>query len=93
MRPIGSPQGKLSKLQYHIAALISFQFDNCHCNISRGGRFLEAPVSGSKVPAENGQLIFLCGGDEALFKQVEIEQALNAMGKAKFYFGPVGQVQ
>ena len=30
----------------------------------RGGRFLEAPVSGSKGPAAAGQLIFLCGGDE-----------------------------
>eukprot|EP00607_Mallomonas_marina_P010069 CAMPEP_0182418276 /NCGR_PEP_ID=MMETSP1167-20130531/2750_1 /TAXON_ID=2988 /ORGANISM="Mallomonas Sp, Strain CCMP3275" /LENGTH=287 /DNA_ID=CAMNT_0024592417 /DNA_START=128 /DNA_END=991 /DNA_ORIENTATION=- len=55
----------------------------------RGGRFLEAPVSGSKVPAEQGQLIFLCGGDETLF--TEVQPALDAMGKAAFLFGPVGQ--
>ena len=30
----------------------------------RGGRFLEAPVSGSKGPAASGQLIFLTAGDE-----------------------------
>jgi 3-hydroxyisobutyrate dehydrogenase-like beta-hydroxyacid dehydrogenase len=30
----------------------------------RGGKFLEAPVSGSKVPADMAQLIFLCAGDE-----------------------------
>jgi glyoxylate/succinic semialdehyde reductase len=28
----------------------------------RGGAFLEAPVSGSKGPAEQGQLIFLAAG-------------------------------
>ena len=56
---------------------------------SKGGRFIEAPVSGSKVPAENGQLIFLCGGDENIYN--EISPALDCMGKAKFLFGPVGQ--
>jgi glyoxylate/succinic semialdehyde reductase len=66
----------------------------------RGGMFLEAPVSGSKVPAENGQLIFLCGGglsdgveaskgDESVFDLVQ--PALKAMGKSSFFFGPVGQ--
>lgn len=59
--------------------------------VAKGGRFLEAPVSGSKVPAENGQLIFLCGGEEALYNQPDIAQALDAMGKAKFHFGAVGQ--
>lgn len=28
----------------------------------------QAPVSGSKGPAINGQLILLCAGDESLFK-------------------------
>lgn len=36
----------------------------------KGGLFLEAPVSGSKVPAENGQLIFLCGGNRGTFDLV-----------------------
>eukprot|EP01041_Mallomonas_annulata_P009767 gene9767-20309_t len=56
---------------------------------AKGGRFLEAPVSGSKVPAEQGQLIFLCGGDEMVFQ--DISPALNVMGKANFFFGQVGQ--
>jgi hypothetical protein len=30
----------------------------------KGGRYLEAPVSGTKQPAEQGKLIFLTGGDE-----------------------------
>lgn len=57
--------------------------------ISKGGRFMEAPVSGSKIPAELGQLIFLCGGDEALFHY--LAPAFEAMGKAKFLYGPVGR--
>ncbi|MEU6369647.1 NAD(P)-dependent oxidoreductase [Streptomyces sp. NPDC046931] len=30
-----------------------------------GGRYVEAPVSGSRVPAENGQLVAMMAGDEA----------------------------
>lgn len=56
-----------------------------------GGLFLEAPVSGSKVPAETGQLIFLCGGDDAAYNNDVVSKSLDAMGKAKFLFGPVGQ--
>ena len=51
-------------------------------------RWIQAPVSGSKVPAATGQLIFLCGGDEALYG--EVAKDLDAMGKAKFFFGAVG---
>jgi len=50
--------------------------------------FLEAPVSGSKGPAAQGQLIFLCGGSETLY--TAIGPHLDAMGKAKFFLGPVG---
>jgi len=57
--------------------------------VSKGCRFMEAPVSGSKVPAENGQLIFLCGGDEDLYSY--LAPAFDAMGKARFLYGPVGQ--
>lgn len=57
---------------------------------SKGGLFLEAPVGGSKVPAETGQLIFMCGGEESLYSSPDITAALEAMGKASFLFGPVG---
>jgi len=53
-----------------------------------GGQFLEAPVSGSKGPAINGQLIFLAAGDEALYGAAS--PMLDVMGKAKFYLGDVG---
>jgi glyoxylate/succinic semialdehyde reductase len=55
---------------------------------AKGGLFLEAPVSGSKGPAENGQLIFLTAGDEALFEACS--PALDVMGKAKFFLGGKG---
>ncbi len=55
----------------------------------QGGRFLEAPVSGSKKPAEDGALVFLCGGDQSLLE--EIRPALEVMGKAVHYLGPAGQ--
>jgi glyoxylate/succinic semialdehyde reductase len=54
----------------------------------RGGLFLEAPVSGSKGPAEQGQLIFLAAGDRALFDAAV--PLLDAMGKASFFLGGVG---
>ena len=45
-------------------------------------------MSGSKKPAIDGQLIFLCGGDEALYK--ECETAFDIMGKAHYFLGDVG---
>lgn len=51
----------------------------------KGGRFLEAPVSGSKAPAAQGSLIFLCAGSNALFDEVK-DDGLKAMGKASHFF-------
>lgn len=56
---------------------------------AKGGKFLEAPVSGSKVPADTGTLIFLCGGDPEVYAAAS--EHLDAMGKAKYLFGEVGQ--
>ncbi|GFR42250.1 hypothetical protein Agub_g3144 [Astrephomene gubernaculifera] len=53
-----------------------------------GAAFLEAPVSGSKGPAEQGKLIFLTAGDQALFTAVSAP--LDVMGKAKFFLGQEG---
>lgn len=55
----------------------------------KGGRFLEAPVSGSKKPAQDGALVFLCSGDQSLYE--DAEEALSIMGKKSFYFKEVGQ--
>ncbi len=51
-------------------------------------RFLDAPVAGSKGPAEQGQLLFFVGGEKD-----DVEQArplLAAMGKAVFHIGGHG---
>lgn len=53
-----------------------------------GGRYLEAPVSGSKKPAEDGTLVFLCGGDKQLY--TDAAPALEVMGKNSFFFGEAG---
>ncbi|XP_071903086.1 glyoxylate/succinic semialdehyde reductase 2, chloroplastic-like [Coffea arabica] len=53
-----------------------------------GAQFLEAPVSGSKKPAEDGQLIFLTAGDRSLYEVVG--PLLDIMGKSRFYLGDVG---
>jgi len=53
-----------------------------------GATYLEAPVSGSKQPAEKGQLIFLCGGDKDLYEKAT--PLLKVMGKAQFFLGEVG---
>ena len=57
---------------------------------AKGGRFLEAPVSGTKKPAADGTLIFLAAGDESLCK--DATPYLTLMGKATHYYGAsVGQ--
>lgn len=56
----------------------------------RGGLFLEAPVSGSKAPAKQGQLIFLCAGDKPLFDHPATQTALDLMGKKSVFLGKVG---
>jgi 3-hydroxyisobutyrate dehydrogenase/glyoxylate/succinic semialdehyde reductase len=56
--------------------------------IQRKVRFLDAPVMGSRVPAEQAQLLFFVGGDKA-----DIEEArplFEAMGKAVFQVGGHG---
>ncbi|XP_010532940.1 PREDICTED: glyoxylate/succinic semialdehyde reductase 1 [Tarenaya hassleriana] len=55
---------------------------------AKGAQFLEAPVSGSKKPAEDGQLIILAAGDKALFD--EAMPAFDVLGKKSFYLGQVG---
>lgn len=50
---------------------------------------IDAPVSGSKKPAEEGTLIILAGGPED--KVRELEPLLLAMGKKVVYCGEAGQ--
>lgn len=52
---------------------------------AKGGKFLEAPVSGSKAPAEQGTLIFMCSGSLPVYEMAG--EDLDVMGKARHYLG------
>lgn len=52
----------------------------------RGIKFLDAPITGSKMGAETGSLLFMAGGDEKVVK--ECMPVFNAMGKKLVYCGP-----
>jgi 3-hydroxyisobutyrate dehydrogenase len=53
-----------------------------------GVSFLDAPVSGSRQPAEEGSLVILAGGDEPAF--VAAQKVLDAMGRETVEAGGVG---
>ncbi|GGM64680.1 NAD(P)-dependent oxidoreductase [Microbacterium saperdae] len=53
-----------------------------------GGRFVESPVSGSRIPAEAGQLVALVGGDADDVS--EIAPLLEPLTKTVIHCGPVG---
>src|SRR3984893_14177867 len=55
----------------------------------RGARFLEAPFTGSKEAAENGELVYYVGGDEAALR--EAQPILEASAKEVIAIGEVGQ--
>ena len=52
---------------------------------SRGGRFLEAPLCGSKQAAKRGCLTVLASGDKSLYD--DCQSCFNAISKKAFYFG------
>src|SRR5579859_7114655 len=52
----------------------------------RGVAHLDAPVTGSKLGAESGQLIFIVGGEEATIERVR--PLFSAMGKDVKHMGP-----
>ena len=56
--------------------------------ISQGGVFIDAPVSGSKKPAEQGTLLILCGGEKEYVDKYSA--LLLTMGKKIMYVGKAG---
>jgi 3-hydroxyisobutyrate dehydrogenase len=54
---------------------------------TRGLEFLDAPVTGSRIQAEGGQLVFLVGGSEQALARAT--PALQAMSKEIIHLGPV----
>lgn len=54
-----------------------------------GAHYVDAPVTGSKVGAENGTLIFIVGGEDATVDQ--LKPLFAAMGKKIFRMGEIGK--
>ena len=54
----------------------------------RGCGFLDAPVTGSKLQAANGELLFLVGGEASTLEQAL--PVLKAMSRDVMHLGPVG---
>lgn len=54
-----------------------------------GVRYMDTPVAGSKVPAENGELVFLAGGEKQDLET--ISSILDMMGKKTLHMGGAGQ--
>lgn len=52
-------------------------------------KFLDAPVSGSKFPAQNAELVFLIGGEEELLDI--LRPYLNMMGNKILHVGEIGK--
>jgi 3-hydroxyisobutyrate dehydrogenase len=55
---------------------------------SAGCRFLDSPVTGSKPQAQNGELLFLVGGDAGTLDSVR--DVLGPISRGSLHLGPVG---
>ena len=55
---------------------------------SKGISVLDAPVSGSTVQAEQGQLVIFVGGEEDVYRKCQ--SILAVLGSKTFYLGPSG---
>ncbi|MBI1740424.1 MAG: NAD(P)-dependent oxidoreductase [Acidobacteriales bacterium] len=58
---------------------------------ARGVDYVDAPVTGSKIAAESGSLIFMAGGDEAVLAR--LQPLFQAMGKQVFHMGDTSKGQ
>ena len=58
---------------------------------ARGAAYVDAPMTGSKIGAANGTLIFMVGGDEATLDR--LNPLFAAMGKKIFRMGETGKGQ
>ncbi|KAM3917256.1 cytokine-like nuclear factor N-PAC isoform 1-T1 [Leptodactylus fuscus] len=56
--------------------------------VSRGGRFLEAPVAGNQQLSNDGMLMILAAGDHGVFE--DCSSCFQAMGRTSFFLGEVG---
>lgn len=58
---------------------------------ARGADYVDAPITGSKIAAEGGSLIFMAGGDEGVLAR--LQPLFQAMGKQVFHMGETSKGQ
>jgi 3-hydroxyisobutyrate dehydrogenase/2-hydroxy-3-oxopropionate reductase len=58
---------------------------------ARGAHYVDAPVTGSKIAAESGSLIFMAGGEEPVL--ANLAPFFQAMGKQVFHMGDTSKGQ
>jgi 3-hydroxyisobutyrate dehydrogenase-like beta-hydroxyacid dehydrogenase len=58
---------------------------------TRGVQYVDAPVTGSKIAAEGGSLIFMVGADESALSK--LQPLFQAMGKQVFHMGETSKGQ
>jgi 3-hydroxyisobutyrate dehydrogenase len=58
---------------------------------ARGAHYVDAPMTGSKIAAESGNLIFMAGGEEPVL--ATLAPLFQAMGKQVFHMGDTGKGQ
>ena len=56
-----------------------------------GADYVDAPITGSKIAAEGGSLIFMAGGDESVLAR--LQPLFQAMGKQVFHMGETSKGQ
>jgi len=57
----------------------------------RSADYVDAPITGSKIAAEGGSLIFMAGGDDAVLAR--LQPLFQAMGKQVFHMGETSKGQ
>jgi len=58
---------------------------------AKGAEYIDAPVTGSKIGAAEGKLVFICGGKEEIIQK--IDPLFATMGKAIVHMGENGKGQ
>jgi 3-hydroxyisobutyrate dehydrogenase-like beta-hydroxyacid dehydrogenase len=58
---------------------------------AKGAEYVDAPVTGSKIGAESGQLVFIVGAEPAVIER--LQPLFSAMGKTTLRMGSTGKGQ
>jgi 3-hydroxyisobutyrate dehydrogenase len=72
-----------------IGVAATAEFDGMVRRVRPDVLFVDAPVSGSKGPAESGQLLILASGPPAA--EAIVQPAFSAIGRKTVWLGPAGQ--